>query len=195
MHIFILAISLVWTAASLSRSRHIRLAASNFKASRISKRYEFPSQVARIAALAFTVAAAVRGDSQQWFNVALIACAVLFGLTRLAHNLQWRHIALHQANFLIAASLLMFVAGEILPMMEIHSSYRPADLAVASMAFLVAACLIALWTPREWAPPAISFELTQRPVDAGPAPEEICSWWTKYLSYGFLTTLVWKGMY
>lgn len=157
-------------------------------------RYEIPSQVARFIALAFIVAAALKGDSQQWYNVVIVGCAFALGLTRLANNLQWRHIALHQVNYLITVSLLLLVAGDLLPMLEIHSTYRPNVSVTGAIVSLTAATLIALWTPREWVPPPINFDLSQRSADAGPAPEEICSWWNLYLTYEWLTPLVWKGL-
>jgi hypothetical protein len=80
-------------------------------------------------------------------------------------------------------------------MLELHSTYRPGNVAIGAIASLAAANLVALCTPREWAPPAISFELIQRPAEAGPAPEETCSWWNAYLSYEWLTPLIWKGSY
>lgn len=193
LHIAILALSLLWATVGVRRSRHNKPAASNFKASRIDKRYEFASQVARTTALAFTIAAAVTGDFQQWYNVTLVACALLLGLTRLANDLDWRHIALHQVNFLTTASLLLLVAGEVLPMLDLASDSRPTDAAFGAMVSLAAAVVVALCTPREWAPPSVNFELIQRPIDAEPSPEETCSWWTKFLSYGFLNPLVWKG--
>lgn len=180
----------------MRHSRQVRTAATltYSKASRISLPYELPSQFARSAALAFTIVAAVRGQSNQWYNVVLLGYAFLLGLTRLANNLQWRHIALHQVNYLIGASLLVFVLGELLPTLVIASSYRPSDMVVGAIVSLSVATLIALCTPREWAPPPVSFDLIQRPADAGPAPEEVCSWWTLYLTYEWLTPLIWKGV-
>lgn len=192
-HLAFLAVSLLWTAAGLYRSRNTKTARADLKASRIHKRYEIPSQAARIAALAFTLVAAVRGDYQLWHSAALVGCAVLLGLTRLANNLQWRHIALHQVNFLIAVSLLLLAAAELLPVLELNSAYRPAGAVVGALVSLAAATLVALWTPREWSPPPVSVDLLQRAADAGPAPEEICSWWTKLLTYEWLTPIIWKG--
>ncbi|KAF3767843.1 P-loop containing nucleoside triphosphate hydrolase protein [Cryphonectria parasitica EP155] len=166
---------------------------SSSKAARIQKRYEIPAQVARITALACTIAAAVRGDAQQWHGALLVACAVILGLTRLANDPHWRHIALHQVNFLLVISLLLLATVEILPMLELRSAYRPAGVVTGAIISLAAAVLIASWTPREWNPPAVSFDLLQRTPDDGPAPEETCSYWTKFLTYEWLTPLVWKG--
>lgn len=192
-HLAVIAASLVWTSAGVYRTRHNKTLDSNLKASRISKRYEFPSQIARTAALAFAVAAALGGEFDQWYTVALTGCAFLLGLTRLANNLEWRHIALHQVNLLVTASLLLLVADEVFPVLKLGSTYRPTSMVVGAIVCLLAATLAALVTPREWTPPAISFEILHRPADAGPSPEETCSWWTKFLSYGFLNALIWKG--
>lgn len=194
-HAALLALSLAWAGASVHRSRQIPPDASHAKASQISFSYELPSQLARAAALAFTVVAAMRGDSDQWYNVVLLVYAFFLGLTRLANNLLWRHVALHQVNFLIGACLLVLALGELLPTLVIGSTHRPSALVVGAIVSLFAATLIALTTPREWTPPPINLDLPQRPADAGPAPEEVCSWWTLYLSYEWLTPLVWKGMF
>lgn len=194
LHVALLALSLIWTGASLRHSRQGRTATALPKASQISFAYELPSQLARSAALAFTIVAAVRGQSSQWYNVLLLGYAFLLGLTRLANNLQWRHVALHQVNYLIGACLLMLVLGELLPTLVIASTYRPSAMVVGAIVSLVVAILVALWTPREWAPPPVSFHLIQRPADAGPAPEEVCSWWTLYWTFEWLTPLVWKGV-
>ncbi|CAN8102301.1 unnamed protein product [Discula destructiva] len=191
-HIAILAISVVWLAAAFQRSRHTELAYSN-KASRISKRYELPSQIARSAALAFTVVAAVKGSLELWYYVVLVALAVLLGLSRLANDLRWRHIALHQVNFLNAAALLLLAAAQLLPLLVLDNTYRPSDAVIGALASLGAAVLIALCTPREWAPPAAGFSIAQRSSDAGPAPEETCSWANLYLTFEWLTPLIWKG--
>lgn len=192
LQFILLAISLIWLGASFYRSRSTELAHSS-KASKIRKRYELPSQIARSAALAFTVVAAVRGAPQLWPNVALTGVAVLLGLTRLTNNQNWRHLALHQVNFLNTVALLLLAAAQLLPMLEIASAHHPTDAVIGAIVSLGAAVSIALWTPREWAPPAASFEIAHRSVDAGPAPEETCSWGNLYLTFEWLTPLIWKG--
>ncbi|KAI3398794.1 hypothetical protein diail_8485 [Diaporthe ilicicola] len=188
-----LLISLLWTAARIRSPKSIKVAPHNFKASQISVGFELCSQITRACALAFIVVAAVRGDTQQWFNVALVACAFVFGLTRLTSNLRWRHTALHQVNFLLGTSLLLMAAGEVLPLLEVHSTHRPGDMVIGALASLAAANLVAIITPREWAPPPVIFDLTDSPEKLAPAPEETCSWWNLYLTFEWLTPLIWKG--
>lgn len=187
-----LAVSLLWLAGAFYRTRNTELAYSS-KASKIRKRYELPSQIGRSLALAFTVAAAVSGTPQLWPNVALTGLAFLLGLTRLTNNLKWRHVALHQVNLLNTVCLLLLAAAQLLPLLEINTTYRPTDAVIGAIASLSATLFIALWTPREWAPPAVSFQIAHRPVDAGPAPEETCSWGNLYLTFEWLTPLIWKG--
>ncbi|KUI56827.1 ATP-binding cassette transporter abc1 [Cytospora mali] len=193
LHIAILVISLLWTTASVCASQRIKVAPPTIKASQISVGHEIFSQITRAAALAFIIVAALRGEAQQWFNVTLVGCAFIIGLTRLANDLKWRHTALHQVNFLAGTSLLLLAAEELLPTLELHSSYRPGNMEIGAIASLAAANIIAICTPREWAPPAISFELIQREAGAGPAPEETCSWFDLYLTFEWLTPLIWKG--
>lgn len=187
-----LAISLLWLAAAFYQSRNVERAHSS-KASKIRKRYELPSQITRSAALAFLVVAAVRGVPQLWPNAILTGVAVVLGLTRITKNLNWRHVALHQVNFLNTASFVLLVAAQLLPLLEIGTAYRPTDTIIGAIASLGASLLIALWTPREWAPPTANFEMAQRSVETGPAPEENCSWGNLYLTFEWLTPLIWKG--
>lgn len=164
------------------------------KASQISVGFELCSQIARACSLAFVIIAAVRGDTQQWYNVAVVACGFAFGLTRLASDLRWRHTALHQANFLLGTSLLLLAASEVLPLLEVHSTYRPGDMIIGALASLAAANVIAIITPREWAPPPVIFDLMMDgPEKLAPAPEETCSWWNLYLTFEWLTPLILKG--
>ncbi|KAJ4390767.1 hypothetical protein N0V93_004365 [Gnomoniopsis smithogilvyi] len=187
-----LVISILWLATAFYRSRKTELAHSS-KASRIRKRYELPSQITRSAALAFLIVAVVKGASQLWPNVILTGLAGLLGLTRLTNNLKWRHVALHQANFLNTVSFVLLVAAQLLPLLEIDTTYHLTDAVIGAIASLGAVLVIALCTPREWAPPAASFEIAHRSVDAGPAPEETCSWGNLYLTFEWLSPLIWKG--
>lgn len=193
VQVAILVISFLWTLASVQASKKIKVTAHNAKASQISVGFELCSQITRACALAFIIVAAVRGDTQQWYNVVLVAGAFIFGLTRLASNLQWRHTALHQVNFLLGTSLLLLAAAEVLPLMEMHSTHRPGDMIIGALASLAAANLAAITTPREWAPPPMIFDLLDGPEKIAPAPEETCSWWNLYLTFEWLTPLIWKG--
>lgn len=192
LHVASIAISVIWLAAAAHRSRHIKLVHSS-KAIRTLKRYELPSHVARCATLAFAILAAVRDAPELWYTVALTGLAVLLGLTRITNNLKWRHLALHQVNFLNFMSLLLLAAGQLLPILDLHTSYRPTDAVVETLVSMSVTGLIALCTPREWAPPAADLDISQRPADAGPAPEETCSWGNLYLTFEWLTPLIWKG--
>lgn len=195
LHVAFIAICLVWTITAIHRSGSVKIAPVSLKASRISKRYELPAQVIRAGALAYSIVTAVQATSQpwHWYNAVLVGFAVFFGLARLTSNTKRRHIALHQANFLVLVALLLLAIGELLPMAVLQSPYRSSNAAMGALAFLAASVLLAVCTPREWMPPAVSLDLFKRPADEGPAPEETCSWWTKYITYEWLTPVIWKG--
>ncbi|POS79208.1 ABC transporter [Diaporthe helianthi] len=193
VQVAILFASFLWTLASTRASKSIKVAGHHAKASQISVGFELCSQITRACALAFIIVAAVRGDTQHWYNAALVAGAFVFGLTRLASGLRWRHIALHQTNFLLGTSLLLLAAAEVLPLMEMHSAYRPGDMVIGALASLAAANLVAITTPREWAPSPAIFDILDAPEKLAPAPEETCSWWNLYLTFEWLTPLIWKG--
>lgn len=193
LQVAILVVSFLWVLTSVRASKGIKVTAHNAKTSQISAGFELCSQITRACALAFIVVAAVRGDTQQWYNVALVAGAFAFGLTRLASSTRWRHIALHQTNFLLATSLLLLAAAEVLPLLEMRSTHRPGDLVIGALASLAAANLVAIATPREWAPSPVIFDLLDGPEKVAPAPEETCSWWNLYLTFEWLTPLIWKG--
>lgn len=193
VQVAILVISFFWTLASVRASKSIKVTSHNAKASQISVGFELGSQITRACSLAFLIIAGVRGDTQQWYNVVLVAGAFVFGLTRLASGLQWRHTALHQANFLLGTSLLILAAAEVLPLLEMNPTHRPGDMIIGALASLAAANLVALTTPREWAPPPMIFDLLDGPEKVAPAPEETCSWWNLYLTFEWLTPLIWKG--
>lgn len=188
----LILISLLWTTTSVIRNRPSHISKPGVKASQISLPFELCSQITRAASLAFIIIAAVRGSSQ-WPNTVTVGCAFIFGIMRLVNNIQWRHITLHQVNFLLAASLLLMVASELLPIIQVHSTYRPDKPAIGALASLAAANLVAICTPREWIPPPVHPSLSQRSADDGPAPEEIVSWANLYLTFEWLTPTIWKG--
>ncbi|ETS83787.1 hypothetical protein PFICI_05663 [Pestalotiopsis fici W106-1] len=153
---------------------------------------ELASQVLRAAALAFMIVAAVRhGD--KWANVVVLGYVFLLGLLRLVNDMEWRHVALHQVNFTIFCAWLVILAGELLPTISVewHDSIDP--MLIASIASLTAAVLVAFVTRREWVPPSLDLDLPEN-VCSEPSPEETCSWLEYYVTYEWLTPLMWRGI-
>ncbi|KAI0915035.1 ABC transporter [Ustulina deusta] len=161
-------------------------------ASTISLPYEICSQIFRAAALALMVVAAVQIGGK-WTNVAVLTYAFSLGLLRLFNDLEWRHVALHHVNFLLVTALLVIVVGELLPYVDVTSSRYPSPVMISSIATLSAAVILAASTPREWIPPSIDLDLSDKIPTPEPSPEETCSWIGYYATYEWLTPLLLRG--
>lgn len=161
-------------------------------ASTFSLPFELAAQVLRATALAFMVVAAVRHGGR-WANVVVLAYIFLLGLSRLANDMEWRHIALHQVNFTIFSAWLVIVVGELIPTISVDWRGSIDPMLIASIATLTAAVLVAFVTRREWVPPSLDMDLPEN-VCREPSPEETCSWLEYYVTYEWLTPLMWRGV-
>ncbi|KAM0814687.1 putative ATP-binding cassette transporter abc1 [Seiridium cardinale] len=161
-------------------------------ASTFSLPFELGAQILRASALAFMIVAAVR-QGGKWANVAILAYVFLLGLLRLANDIEWRHVALHQVNLTIFCGWVIIVVGELLPTIdtEWHPSVDP--MLIASIATHTAAVFVAFITRREWVPPSLDLDLPES-VSQEPSPEETCSWLEYYVTYEWLTPLMFRGV-
>lgn len=165
------------------------------KAARIRWQYEFLSQSARIASLAFAAIAFVDGRIHL-VTLVLVAYAFVLGLSRLINHLRWRHIALHHVNFCLTLSLVFLIVGQFLPCVQMEVRCERPVGAVGTVASLLAAFLLAVNTPREWTPPPAHSEIpsSYREPEKEPATEETCSWLNYYCTYNWLSPIIWKGL-
>ncbi|TFB03632.1 ATP-binding cassette transporter abc4 [Trichoderma ghanense] len=190
----ILATSAAWLTFRLIRHRKNSVPAVRPKASSIKWPYEVASQTARIASLVFLIVALVRGRVHL-LNVVAVAYAFVLGLIRpISNDLVWRHLILHQINYVLTATFFVLVAAQLLPCIQIDTDQCIGDVGVVGfMSSLGAAVVVALITPREWVPPTVKHEIPGYSEQNEPAPEETCSWFNYYFTYEWLTPLVWKG--
>lgn len=161
-------------------------------ASAVPLTFELCSQVSRAVALGLTVVAAVRHGTS-WANVVLLTYVFVLGLVRLRSDVHWRRIVLHQVNFTLAGAWLVFTAGELLPAADAGVGFSLPPVVICSMAALTVAVLFALVTPREWVPPSLDLDLSDKVTAREPSPEETCSWLDYYVTYEWLTPLMWRG--
>lgn len=154
--------------------------------------FEFVSQTSRALSVAFLMAAYLEG-SVHLLNAVVLAYGFILGLLRLVHDLNWRLKPLHQTNFIFSAILIVLVVSQFLPCVEVNAGCSHSTAIIGGISALGIAFLVAISTPREWAPPRIDFETPGRRVDEGPAPEETCSWFSYYCSYEWMTPMIWKG--
>ena len=188
----ILIISVVILGFRLVRRRKSVL---NFKPKAASIRwpYEVCSQAARATTVAFFALAFIQGRAHM-LNVIVLGCSFVLGLLRLINDLQWRHIALHQINFINTSMLIVTYLGQFLSCVEQKSRCSRDSSIVGAMAFLVTTVVIAVITPREWTPPPQELEIPGfSDPDRKPSSEETCSWLNYYVTYEWLTPLLWKG--
>lgn len=186
-------VSLALLARGLLRRFSASVARPEGYASTVPLPFELCSQVFRALALGLAVVAAVR-HGISWANVVLLAYVFVLGIVRLRNDVHWRRIVLHQVNFTLAGAWLVFAAGELLPAADAGVDFSLPPVVLCSMAALTVAVLLALVTPREWVPPSLDLDLSDKVAARGPSPEETCSWLDYYVTYEWLTPLMWRGV-
>ncbi|KJZ79768.1 hypothetical protein HIM_00482 [Hirsutella minnesotensis 3608] len=189
----VLALSFAWLAIFfLLRCRDVAPKA-RCKASPVSWRHELLSQAARVTALAFSSVALSRHRTHPLTLVVVVYLFVL-GLLRLFNDMHWRHVALHQVNFVTVGALVIHVFSHFVPCVQVGVRCAVDFSVVGATASLLAALVLAAITPREWVPPQIppdAFPGYQLPEE--PAPEETCSWINYYCTYEWLSHIIWRG--
>lgn len=162
------------------------------KAPKIRWAFELSSQLCRLAAVTFLAIASIESQ-KHLLNLVAVIYVFILGLLRLFNDLQWRHLALHQINFVATAMLFILTVAYCLPCVVTDAQcLRNVNISGGILA-LLATFFIAFITPREWVQPKIDIDIPGRSQDTEPAPEETSSWFAYYCSYEWLTPLVWKG--
>jgi ABC-type multidrug transport system fused ATPase/permease subunit len=187
----VLILSLLRLIYQLNRI-HRQESSYRFKAAKIRWPFELSSQVARLTAVVF-ITIAYTQDQLHWINIVSVTYTFTVGLLRLFNHLQWRHVALHQINFVLAAIMVILIAGHTLPCIQTGTRCLHDTSTSAGMIAIAAASAIAAITPREWTPVRIDLNIPGYDQNE-PAPEETCSWFTYYCTYNWLTPVIWKGI-
>ncbi|KAI1776970.1 ABC transporter [Hypoxylon cercidicola] len=162
-------------------------------ASSISLPFELCSQILRAASLAFVIVVATREEGK-WTDATALAYAFILGVLRLVTDLEWRHVALHHVNFILAGSLLILAIGELLPYIDADHTENISPMMICGISTLAAAVIVALVTRREWIPPSLDLDISEKIPTREPSPEETCSWLEYYVTYEWLTPLMLRGM-
>jgi hypothetical protein len=162
------------------------------KASKVRPLFEISAQITRAATLSLLVLSAIQ-EPARWFYVAPVSLAFLLGIGRLVSNAEWRHNSLHQVNLLLGGSLVILVLEDVLPRVKVGVDYELEPIKLASLCALGAAAFVALVTPREWLPPVLEKFSDYEMPDPAPNPEETCSWFSRYLSFEYMTPMIWTG--
>ncbi|ORY65077.1 P-loop containing nucleoside triphosphate hydrolase protein [Pseudomassariella vexata] len=191
LQVAIIAVSSLLVVRYLLRRPCAKVSRPEGCVSTFSLPLELGSQVLRAAALALMVVAAVE-QGGRWTNVAVLAYAFLLGLARLVSDTEGRHVTLHHVNFALFGVWVVIILAEILPIIDTGQYVTVPTSIIVSLATLSTAVFLAAATPREWVPPSLDLDV---PADVArrPSPEETCSWLSFYVTYEWLTPLMWWG--
>lgn len=154
--------------------------------------FEIPGQLLRATSLACMIVVAAK-ESSQWTDVIALAYAFILGLLRLVNDVEWRHVALHHVNFVLVGELLTLVAEELLPYIDADYAKNLSPTLICTISALTVSVLVALITPREWIPPSLDLDISEKIDTREPSPEETCSWLEYYVTYEWLTPLMLRG--
>lgn len=188
----ILAISVVWSVTRLLRQPKRQRRPCSSKATSIRWPLEASSQLARVASVALLALAYVEGRAHI-LSLVVVAYALVLGVTRLAGHVYWRHVALHQVNFLFTAMLAIFTMAHFLPCIEAGARCSKDASLVGALASLTAAFIAAIVTPREWVPSKVDVDIPGVSTEQEPSLEETSSWLNYYCTYAWLTPVIWRG--
>ncbi|KAI0132243.1 ABC transporter [Xylariales sp. AK1849] len=192
LQITITAVSTLLVARHWIRRSYATIKRPEGNASTFSLPAELCSQILRATALAFMIVAAVE-QGGKWANVTILAYAFVLGLLRLANDIEWRHVALHQVNLALFSAWVVIVVGELLPAINSHWNLVISPMMISSIATLSVALFVAFATRREWRPPSLDLGISEK-VSQEPSLEETCSWLEYYVTYEWLTPLMWRGV-
>ncbi|KAG4441997.1 hypothetical protein IFR05_002523 [Cadophora sp. M221] len=92
-------------------------------------------------------------------------------------------------------SFVLILMSDYLPGVLLHISSVAEPPRVFLTSTLGLCVLISAFTPQEWASPSVSLDLIHRDRNDGPSPEETCSYFSYYLSYGWITNVIFKGFW
>ncbi|KAI0171779.1 ABC transporter [Hypoxylon sp. FL1284] len=193
LQLSIVVASVLFLVRYLLHRLYSRVTKPEGSVSAISVPFESCNQLLRAAPLAFVIVAATQ-EGGKWTDVAALAYAFVLGVLRLVGDVEWRHVALHHVNFTLATSLLVMAAGELLPHIDANHGEPMSPMMICGVSTLAASVLLAAVTRREWMPPPVDLDISERVPAREPAPEETCSWLEYYVTYDWLTPLMLKGL-
>lgn len=199
LHIAFFALSLIWLFASVAliNRRKGKLNVSKAllrQASRqhTSPEYAIPQAVFAAAAFSLTLYAALRHGSAWKETIVLGYIFILNFSLCIAKSSQLTVLMNHHMNGVAAAATALDIA-KLLPITIIGSHNTPTTLELGKLACLAFVPLISFITPRHSRNKKPNPESLVRECKEIPSPEETCSWFSYYVSYGWLTNLTLKG--
>ena len=127
-------------------------------------------------------------------EASLLFYIVLLGIFKgLISNIGWRVHLLQHINLLQIGALLLVLLENLEPLILLRSSINLSTSTLCKLGFIASSVATTWVTPRVWYPDAASQELYHRILGDEPSLEEICSYFSYFISYSWLTGLVFRG--
>lgn len=132
--------------------------------------------------------------SGSWKRCLLLGYMLILYLVRfVCKSSSYKSRIYHQINFLALMASVLQGIQVLLPMTVIGASYRPESIDGAQLALLATAVLTAFVTPRPRQALQLDGEVGVLSVKEKASPEETCSWFSYYCSYGWTTYMIIRG--
>ncbi|EFX02441.1 ABC multidrug transporter [Grosmannia clavigera kw1407] len=158
--------------------------------------YSLLQLATRALLLASVVVSHLRDGSSSLIETAALAYVFALDLARVVLAMRQpslRSSLLHHANVLVFVEAVAAFAQLSPAIVSLHDPQPAASRwLVLKLASAILALLCAFVSPREWKPLPLSFGLAQRELSE-PSPEQTCSYFSYYMSYGWLTNLILRG--
>ncbi|KAI6081288.1 ABC multidrug transporter [Hypoxylon rubiginosum] len=177
-----------------SKAENIDEDQPGFVVTRVPIFYDILQQVVRAALLSVAIVGCVKDGS----STASEACAIGYTLALdafrilVARSRNSRSAVIHHVNLIVfIVGLITFI--QLSPNILFIGTQTQASIWLyLKLAASILSLFVAFITPREWTPPRLSFELAHR-EQAAPSPEQTCSYFSYFVSYGWLTDIILKG--
>ncbi|KAI0378793.1 ABC multidrug transporter [Hypomontagnella monticulosa] len=156
--------------------------------------YDLLQQITRAALLSLTVVGCVKDGSSTVAEACAIGYTLVLDTFRIlaTRSGRSRSAIVHHANIIILVFATTAFVQLIPNILFISTQNQASPWLYSKFAVSIASLFIAFITPREWTPPRLSFELAHR-EQSSPSPEQTCSYFSYFVSYGWLTDIIWKG--
>ncbi|KAI1385493.1 ABC multidrug transporter [Hypoxylon trugodes] len=157
--------------------------------------YDILQQIVRVLLLSLIILGCVQDRSSTVPEACAIGYTLALDAIRIlaTRNKENRSAIIHHVNLIVFVdAVIAFIQLSprvlFISTRETHGSpWLPLKFAASLLSIF-----FAFITPREWTPPRLSFELAHREQPA-PSPEQTCSYFSYFVSYGWLTDIIWTG--
>ncbi|KAI0889275.1 abc transporter [Annulohypoxylon maeteangense] len=182
-------------------SRKIKLHTSSVEVSKPTRRSHTPLKYSITQIVVFSAALSLAAVSASqngiWVEPAVLGYVLLLGVLQFAWKSNAFSLLLNrQTNSLVAIITILEAIRLLLPVAIMGSNRRPSRIECAKLGCLAFTLIISFITPREMRSQERNVESSvAEEMNEKYSPEETCSWYSYYMSYGWLTYLTVRGFF